>query len=164
MITVMLYGIITEKIGIKGEHEKEQIHMNELRHAIEDVHNMDLSTINIYGTNKRHSYDMPFSAVHVIVPSKKEEAALIAARDAGARGVTITKAHGMGVEKLENLFDRLHEGETDSQLMFITQTKNVDTIIKTIVDTLDITGEGAGIAYSHPISHLKGLTLKLDDL
>ncbi len=164
MITVMLYGIITDKMGVKGEQEKEQLHMDELRHAIEDVHNMELSTINIHGTDKRHSYYMPFSAVHVIVPSEKEEAALVAARDAGARGVTITKAHGMGLKKLENLFNRLHEGETDSQLMFITQTSKVDAIIKAIVDELDITGEGAGIAYSHPISHLKGLTLKLDDL
>ena len=164
MITVMLYGIITEKMGVKGEHEKELIHQDELRHAIEDVHNMDLSTINIQGTDKRHSYEMPFSAVHVIVPSEKEEKALIAARDAGARGVTITKAHGMGLEKIENFFNRLHEGEIDSNLMFITQTKNVDKIIKAIVTELDITGEGAGIAYSHPITHLKGLTLKLDDL
>jgi len=164
MITVMLYGIITEKMGVKGIHEKEQLHMDELRHAIEDVHNMNLSTINIQGTDKRHSYEMPFSAVHVIVPNRKEEKALLAARNAGARGVTITKAHGMGLEKMENFYNRLHEGETDSNLMFITQTKNVENIIKAIVNELDITGEGAGIAYSHPISNLKGLTLKLDDL
>jgi len=164
MITVMLYGIITESMGVKGEHEKELIHKDELRHAIEDAHNMELSTINVQGTDKRHSYAMPFSAVHVIVPMHKEEKVLIAARDAGARGVTITKAHGMGLEKLENLFNRLHEGESDSNLMFITQTKNVDNIIKAIVTELDITGEGAGIAYSHPITHLKGLTLKIDDL
>jgi len=164
MITVMFYGIITERMGVKGEHEIEQLHIDELRHAIEDVHNMGLSTINIQGTDRRHSYDMPFSAVHVIVPTDKEEIALRAAREAGARGVTITKAHGMGLEKLENLFNRLHEGESDSNLMFITQTKRVDAIIKAVVDELDLTGEGAGIAYSHPISHLKGLTLKLDDL
>jgi len=164
MITVMLYGIITEKIGVKGEHEKEQLHLDELRHALEDVHNMNLSTINIQGTDKRHSYDMPFSAVHIIVPIDKEEQALVAARNAGARGVTITKARGMGLEKLENLFNRLHEGESDSNLMFITQSKRVDDIIKAVVDELDLTGEGPGIAYSHPISHLKGLTLKLDDL
>ena len=164
MITVMLYGIITEKMGVKGEHEKEMLHQDELRHAIEDVHNMELSTINIQGTDKRHSYNMPFSAVHVIVPSAQEEKALLAARDAGARGVTITKAHGLGLEKLENLFNRLHTGESDSNLMFITQTKNVDAIIMAIVTKLDITGEGAGIAYSHPITHLKGLSLKIDDL
>ena len=29
---------------------------------------------------------------------------------------------------------------------------------------LDINGEGAGVAYSHPVSHLKGLTLKHSDL
>ena len=164
MLTVMLYGIITEKIGVRGEHEKEQLHIDGLRHALEDVHNMNLSTINVQGTDKRHSYEMPFSAVHIIVPTEDEERALVAARDAGARGVTITKARGMGLEKLENLFNRLHEGDSDSNLMFITQTKKVDDIIKAVVDELDLTGEGAGIAYSHPISHLKGLTLKLDDL
>jgi len=164
MLTVMLYGVITEKIGIKGEHEKEQIHMNELRHALEDAHNMGLSTINIQGTDKRHSYDMPFSAVHVIVPKEKEEQALLAAREAGARGVTIMPAHGMGLAKMDNFYNRLHEGTTDSNLMFITQTKNVEAIIKSIITELDITGEGAGIAYSYPITNLKGLTLKLNDL
>ena len=164
MLTVMLYGIITERMGVKGEHEKELIHQDELRHAIEDAHNMGLSTINVQGTDRRHSYDMAFSAVHVIVPHKDEEQALMAARDAGARGVTIMKAHGMGLEKMENFYNRLHEGETDSNLMFITQTSNVDKIIKKIIDELDITGEGAGITYSYPISHLKGLSLKLHDL
>ena len=164
MLTVMLYGIITDKMGIKGEHEKELLHKDELRHAIEDAHNMNLSTINIQGTDRRHSYDMPFSCVHVIVPTRKEEKALLAARDSGARGVTITQAHGMGLEKMENFYNRLHAGQTDSNLMFITQTKNVDNIIKAIITELDITGEGAGIAYSYPITHLKGLTLKLDDL
>ncbi|MDF1878642.1 DUF1538 domain-containing protein [Sulfurimonas sp. SAG-AH-194-C20] len=164
MITVMLYGIITEKIGVKGEHEKEQLHIDGLRHALEDVHNMNLSTINIQGTDKRHSYDMPFSAVHVIVPIEKEEQAILAARNAGARGVTITKARGMGLEKIDNFFNRLHEGESDSNLMFITQSKQVDAIIKAVVDELDLTGKGQGIAYSHQISHLKGLTLKLTDL
>jgi hypothetical protein len=48
--------------------------------------------------------------------------------------------------------------------MFITPTKNVDGIIRKVLHDLDITGVGEGIAYSYPISHLKGLTLKLGDL
>jgi len=164
MLTVMLYGIITEKIGVKGEREKEKAHLDDLRHALEDVHNMGLSTINIQGTDKRHSYTMPFSAIHIIVPVAEEEKALLAARNIGVSGVTITRAQGMGLEKLENFYNRLHEGETDSNLMFITQSKNVDAIIKSVVDELDLTGKGAGIAYSYPISHLKGLTLRLNDL
>ena len=164
MITVMLYGIITEKMGVKGESEKEEIQLNELRHALEDVNNMELSTISVEGTNSRHSYLMSFSAVHVIVPQNKQEEALIAARDAGARGVTIMSAHGMGLEHMENFYDRLYSDATDANLMFITQTKNVDKMIKEIITKLDITGEGRGLTFAYPVSHIKGLRLKIDDL
>ena len=164
MLTVMAYGVITERMGVKGQHELEEIHLDELRHALEDAENMGLSTVNVHGTDKRHSYEMMFSAVHVIVPHDKEEEALIAAKEAGARGVTIMTAHGMGLEEMSNFYNRLHADSTDSNLMFITPTKNVDKIIKTIMVKLDITGEGEGIAYSHAISHLKGLTLHSSDL
>jgi nitrogen regulatory protein PII len=164
MITVMLYGIITEKMGIKGETEKEEIHLDELRHALEDANNMELSTINVEGTNSRHSYLMSFSAVHIIVPQERQEEALIAARDAGARGVTIMSAHGMGLEHMENFYNRLHSDATDANLMFITQSKNVDRIIKEIISKLDITGEGRGLTFAYPVSHIKGLRLKLNDL
>ncbi|WP_151901416.1 DUF1538 domain-containing protein [Sulfurimonas hydrogeniphila] len=165
MLTVMLYGIITEKMGVKGEREKEEIHMEELRHALEDVQNMELSTIRVDGADAlHHSPHMSFSAVHVIVPKDKQEEAIIAARDAGARGVTIMSAHGMGLEHMENFYDRLHAGATDANLMFITQTKNVDKIIREIITKLDITGNGRGLTFAYPVSHIKGLRLKLTDL
>ena len=164
MITVMVYGVITDRMGVKGEHELEEIHIDELRHALEDANNMGLSTINVHGTDKRHSYEMQFSAVHVIVPHDIEEKALHAAKDAGARGVTIMEAHGMGLEEMDNFYNRLHNDSTDSNLMFIVPTKKVDKIIHTIMHELDITGEGDGISYSYPIHNLKGLTLKTSDL
>lgn len=164
MLTVMLYGVITEKIGVKGKHELDEIHMDELQHALENAQDMGLSTINVYGTDKRHSYKVQFSAVHVVVPQEREDEALRVARDAGARGVTIMKAHGMGLDEMDNFYNRLHSEATDSNLMFITQTKNVGNIIKKVMEELDITGDGAGIAYSYPISNLKGLTLKIADL
>ena len=164
MITVMVYGVITERMGVKGEHELEEIHLDELRHALEDADNMGLSTVNVHGTDKRHSYEMSFSAVHVIVPHDIEEEALLAAKEAGARGVTIMEAHGMGLEEMDNFYNRLHSDSTDSNLMFIVPTKKVDKIIHTIMHALDITGEGEGISYSYPINNLKGLTLKTSDL
>ncbi len=164
MLTVMAYGVITERMGVKGKHELEEIHMDELRHALEDANNMGLSTINVHGTDKRHSYEMQFSAVHVIVPHAKEEDALLAAKEAGARGVTIMTAHGMGLEEMDNFYNRLQSDSTDSNLMFITPTKNVDKMIHTIMHDLDITGSGDGISYSYPIHNLKGLTLKTTDL
>lgn len=164
MITVMAYGVITERMGVKGEHELEEIHMDELRHALEDAENMGLSTVRVDGTHKRHSYIMPFSAVHVIVPHDKEEEALLAAKEAGARGVTIMTAHGMGLEEMSNFYNRLHSDSTDSNLMFIVATKKVSKIIKKVMKKLDITGDGDGIAYSYPITHVKGLRLKAKDL
>ena len=164
MLTVMSYGVITEKMGIKGEQEKEELHMEELRHALEHAEDMGLSTVNVQGTDKRHSYSMQFSAVHVIVPHDKEDQALLAAKEAGARGVTIMQAHGMGLEEMDNFYTRLHSEATDANLMFITPTRNVDNIIKKVMNELDITGSGEGIAYSYPVTHLKGLTLKLADL
>ena len=164
MITVMAYGVITERMGVLGKHEKEEIHLDELRHALQDAENMNLSTVNVHGTDKRHSYKMQFSAVHIIVPHEKEEEALLSAKSAGARGVTIMSAHGMGLEEINTFYNRLHSDSTDSNLMFITPTKMVDRIIKKVIIDLDITGEGEGISYAYPISHLKGLTLKSSDL
>lgn len=164
IITVMTYGIIVDKIGIKGKQEILDIKLSELRYALADANNMKLSTIKIHQTDKRHSYRAQFSAVHVIVPKEREEKALLAAKDAGATGVTITEAHGMGLKEMTNFYSRLHGESTDVNLMFIVLSKKSDKIIKKIMQDLDIIGEGDGIAYSHPIYHLKGLTLKIDDL
>jgi len=164
MITVMAYGVITERMGVKGEHELEAIHLDELRHALEDAENMGLTTVNVHGTDKRHSYEMPFSAVHVIVPHEQEEKAILAAKDAGAGGVTIMSAHGMGLHEMDNFYNRLHADSTDSNLMFIVPTKKVDKIIHTILHDLDITGDGEGISFSYPVNNLKGISLKSTDL
>ncbi|MBU0719975.1 DUF1538 domain-containing protein [bacterium] len=164
MLTVMLYGVITEKMGIKGQHELEEIHLDELRHALEDANNMGLSTVNVHGTGKRHSFLMAFSAVHLIVPNDKKDEALLAAKDAGASGVTIMKAHGMGLHEMDNFYNRLESEDTDVNLMFIVPNKKVDAIIYKVMHALDIVGEGEGIAYSYPINNLKGLTLKSIDL
>ena len=74
------------------------------------------------------------------------------------------EAHGMGVAEMENFYNRLPSESTDSNLMFITKTKNVDTIIKEILTKLDITGDGHGLTFAYPVSHIKGLRLKLDDI
>ena len=164
MITVMAYGVITERMGVMGDHEKEEFQLSEFRHAIEDAENMGLSTVRVHGTDKRHSYKMPFSAVHIIVPRKNKEKALLAAKDAGASGVTIMDAHGMGLQEMDNFYNRLESEPSDVNLMFVVPSKKVDAIVSKVVKSLDIVGEGDGISYAYPITHLKGLTLKTEDL
>jgi len=162
MITVMLYGIIAEKLGIKGRHELEVEHILELQEALSDADNMKLSTITVAG--RRHSYKQQFSAVHIIVPNDKKELALSAAKDAGATGVTIMEAHGMGLEEIDNFYNRLDHEATDVNLMFIFPTQRVDKVISYVMKELDIVGEGDGIVFSYPITHMKGLSLKSEHI
>ena len=164
MLTVMIYGVITEKMGIKGRHELKEMQIKQLRSALEDVNDMNLSTVRVQEADKHHSSKMSFSAVHIIVPTSKKDEALIAAKAAGATGVTIMEAHGMGLGEMDNFYNRLESGSTDVNLMLIVPTKKVDKIIYKVMHDLDIVGEGDGIAYSYPVSHLKGLTLKSSDL
>ena len=164
MITVMLYGVISAKLGLKGEHEKEAEHIFELRQAIEDANDMGLATVNVDGIGHRHSTKLSFSAVYIIVPKEKREQALKVAHAAGASGVTVTKAHGMGLENEDNFYNRLEQENTDVKLMFLMPTKMVDHVIRSVMTELDIVGEGHGIVYAYPLSHLKGISLKREHL
>jgi len=164
MITVMLYGVISAKLGLKGEHEKEAEHIFELRQAIEDANDMGLATVNIDGIGHRHSTSLEFSAVYIIVPKDKREAALHVAHEAGANGVTVTKAHGMGLDNADNFYNRLEEESTDVKLMFLMPSRMVDHVIRRAMEELDIVGEGHGIVYAYPLSHIKGVTIKQEHL
>ena len=160
MITVMSYGVITQKMGIKGDHEKEK----DLRCAIEDAQNISLSTINVDGTSQNKSFSMPFSAIHVIVPQEKTQQAIELGLEAGASGVTVMEAKGFGLNDMQNFYNRLHQENSDSNVMFIVPSTKVEAIVRKIMDGLDLVGEGKGIVYTHPIYNLKGLSLKSEDL
>ena len=160
MLTVMSYGVITEKIGVKGEKEREL----EIKDAIEHVNDISLATVNIDGTSKRHSYKKSFSAVNLIVPIDKQEEAIKAGLEAGAMGVTILEAKGFGLNAIENFYNRLHQENTDICLLFVVPTKMVDKIIQKTVEELDLTGEGKGFVYSYTIDNIKGVSVKSNAL
>ena len=42
MLTVMTYGMFPAKMGIKDQHELKEIHMDEIRHDIDDAKHMRL--------------------------------------------------------------------------------------------------------------------------
>ena len=167
MITVMLYGIIVEKFHIKSDTdialEDEQDETIKFRSSIEDAEDMKLSTINLDGSNKRHSFRLEFSAVVIIVPQSKESDALHAAKEAGASGVTILNATGLGLAEIDNFY-RHNPVENDKLLLFIVPTQIVNGIIKEVIRKLHITSDGDGIAFCIPITHMKGISLRQEDL
>ncbi len=167
MITVMLYGIMVERLNIKGDTEIEidetRDELSKIHGSSEDAANINLSTINIDASGLRHSLMLDFSAVVLIVPEDKKEEALKAAQDGGASGVTITKASGMGLNELENFYRASHE-ENDILLLFIVPSSIVDSIITSIIKKMHITSTGDGIVFSVPISHVKGISLRQHDV
>ncbi|MCD4758233.1 MAG: DUF1538 family protein [Arcobacteraceae bacterium] len=167
MITVLSYGIIIEKLHVKGDtdiaKEDEELVTSKIHGSLEGVDDMSLSTINLDATDLRHSMSLNFSAVIVIVPMGKEDDALHAAKEAGASGVTILNASGMGLAELDNFYRHKPE-ETDKLLLFIVPSIIVDKIIREIIKKLHITTSGDGIAFTVPISHMKGISMRQEDL
>lgn len=161
MITVMLYGVLTEKLGIKSDIQIEA--ENILRDNLVDAENMDLATVNIDGSNRRHSLPMDFYAVVIIVPKDKKIDAIQAANGAGASGVTVLRADGMGLGKMHNFYRTSFEAK-DSLLLFLLPKSRVNPVIKAIIHSLHITTEGKGIAFAFPLTHMKGISLSRHDI
>lgn len=161
MITVMLYGIITEKLGIKSDTEIEAA--NILKDTLIDAENMDLATVNIDGSDRRHSLPMDFSAVVIIVPKDKKIDAIQAANKAGAPGVTVLRADGIGLGKIDNFYRSSFEAN-DAMLLFLLPQSLVNPVIKSIIHSLHITTTGKGIAFAFPLTHMKGISLSRHDI
>jgi len=167
MITVMVYGVLAEKLHIKSDteiaQEEEAQGIAKIHGSLEGVEDMSLSTINLDATEIRHSLKLQFSAVVVIIPRSKEQDAIHAAHSAGASGVTILNASGMGLTEFENIY-RHTPKESDKLLLFIVPSQIVDNIIRKIVRKLHITTTDDGIAFCVPISHMKGISLRQEDI
>jgi len=161
MITVMVYGIITEKLGVKSDTEIEAA--NILKDALIDAENMDLATVNIDGSDRRHSLPMDFSAVVIIVPKDKKIDAIQAANKAGAPGVTVLRADGIGLGKIDNYYRSSFEAN-DALLLFLLPQSLVNPVIKSIIHSLHITTSGKGIAFAFPLTHMKGISLSRHDI
>uniref|UniRef100_UPI004048BE83 DUF1538 domain-containing protein n=1 Tax=Aliarcobacter sp. TaxID=2321116 RepID=UPI004048BE83 len=161
MITVMLYGVITERIGIKSDTqiEKEEL----LKDTLIDAENMDLATVNIDGSKVRHSLSLQFSAVVIIIPEDKKLDAIAAAHKVGASGVTVLRADGIGLEEMGNFYRTSFEAN-ESLLLFLLPQHLVNEVIKSIIHTLHITTTGKGVAFAFPLSHMKGISLSKEDI
>jgi len=161
MITVMIYGVVTEKLGIKSDTEIEAA--NILRDALIDAENMDLATVNIDGSSRRHSLPMNFSAVVIIVPKDKKVDAIQAANKAGASSVSVLRVDGIGIDKIDNYYRTSFEAN-DTMLLFLLPQSLVNPVIKSIIHNLHITTTGKGIAFAFPLTHMKGISLSRHDI
>ena len=161
MITVMAYGILIEKFEVKSDTQIEQEDL--LHDNLVDAENMDLATDNIDGSTTRHSLSLEFSAVVIIVPVDKKLDAIQAAHKAGASGVTVLRADGIGLDEMANFYRTSFEAN-DTLLLFLLPKYLVNEVVKSIIHSLHITTTGKGVAFAFPLTHMKGISLSKEDI
>ena len=147
MITVMTYGIIVDKFHFKSN--AELTYEDELKNLSKEFSSTSVLDI----------LNVEFSSLVIIVPNVKKLDALHAAKEAGATGVTIMSVNGMGLEEMDNIY-RFTPEEKDSLLLFIVPSFKVEKILHDVSNKLHLSGNGDGIAFTTPISQLKGISLK----
>lgn len=164
MITVMLYGVIAKGLGIKTDTQIEQpILVSEDSPLLRTTlgHSVIIDGKSVPDLAQR--LNLSFSALVVIVPKDKKELAVEAAKGAGASGVTILDAEGMGLSKFDNVFRVNHE-ISDTLLLFILPDGMLDQVLQAIILRLHFNSEEDGIAFTFPIHQLNGISLRQADI
>ena len=152
----MIYGTISEFIGVKGNKQLER-DFKELKQ--EPLLNTDKNaTISVNGKDNNISLDLSFSAVLAMIPEDKQEDAILAAKEAGAGGVTILNASGTGLNDFHNFYRALTT-QSDVCLIFITPDSMAPDILNAINEKLHMSSIGKGLVFSMPISQMRGISI-----
>ncbi|TXL02280.1 permease, partial [Methylococcaceae bacterium CS1] len=160
MLTVMAYGIITDRMHVKGDHELAK----EEEKAFSDLTDSEtLHMINIDGSEEHTYLDISFSAVYTIVPSEKVDDAILAAKSAGAGGVTVMEASGTGLRGFDNFY-RQTGARSDNVLVFVLPENLVHRVVHELNIKLHLSTDGSGLVYSLPIEYMKGISISQNNI
>lgn len=99
---------------------------------------------------------MKFAALVVIVADDLQDRVLDSARGAGAGGVTILDARGIGAREKKTFFGLTYEG-SQSVLVFVLEKKLSVRVLKQINRDLDLANTSKGVAFTLPLEHIAGI-------
>jgi len=101
---------------------------------------------------------MKFAVLVAILAEELEEKAIDVARRAGAGGVTILDARGIGAREKKTFFGLTYEG-SQSVLIFVLEKKLSLTVLKTLTAALDLRSQSKGVVFTIPLEHIAGIDL-----
>ncbi|WP_018233809.1 P-II family nitrogen regulator [Thioalkalivibrio thiocyanodenitrificans] len=99
---------------------------------------------------------MKFAVLVAILAEELEEKAIDAAKQAGAGGVTILDARGIGSEEKKTFFGLTYEG-SQSVLVFVLEKKLSVSVLKRITRDLDLASTSKGVVFTIPLEHIAGI-------
>ncbi|MDR1450868.1 MAG: transcriptional regulator [Helicobacteraceae bacterium] len=99
---------------------------------------------------------MKFSALVAILADEVEERAIKIAKEAGAEGVTIVSARGIGAVEKKIFFGLTHEG-SQSMLIFVLERKLSVAVLKSLSKELGLGEHSNGVVFTLPLEHIAGI-------
>jgi len=102
---------------------------------------------------------MRFSALIAVLPDDLEEQAIATAKEAGAGGVTIMDARGIGAEARKTFLGMTYEG-SQSVLMWVLEKRTALGVLKAVSRELGLEDDPRGVAFTVDIAHLAGIGRK----
>lgn len=99
---------------------------------------------------------MKFAVVVAILAEDLEEQAIDVARKAGAGGVTLLDARGIGAKEKKIFFGLTFEG-SQSVLVFIMEKNLALTVMKVLTHELDLNAQSKGVVFTLPLEHIAGI-------
>lgn len=105
---------------------------------------------------------MKFAVLIAMVADELEDKAIDVAKRAGAGGVTIMDARGIGGDARKTFFGLTYEG-SQSVLLFVLERKLSLTVMKALSTELELAKHSKGVVFTIPLEHIAGIdTRQLD--
>lgn len=102
---------------------------------------------------------MKFSVLVAILPDNLEDKAIDVARDAGAGGVTLLDARGIGNQQKKTFFGLTYEG-AQSVLVFVLEKSISLAVMKALCRELGLKNDSSGVVFTLPLEHIAGIDLR----
>jgi nitrogen regulatory protein PII len=99
---------------------------------------------------------MKFALLVAIVAEELEEKAIDVAKEAGAAGMTILNARGIGVEEKKTFFGLTYQG-SQTVLVCVLEKKLSLVVMKALTDDLELKTHSKGVVFTVPLEHLAGI-------
>ena len=102
---------------------------------------------------------MKFAVLVAILAEELEEKAINSAKAAGAGGVTILDARGIGSKEKKSFFGLTYEG-SQSVLVFVLEKKLSLSVLKQLTKDLELNKHSKGVVFTLPLEHIAGIDIE----
>lgn len=99
---------------------------------------------------------MKFAVLVAILAEDLEEKAIDIAKGAGAGGVTLLDARGIGAKEKKTFFGLTYEG-SQTVLICVLEKKLSLAVMKALTVELDLAHHSKGVVFTVPLDHIAGI-------